>query len=240
MVLGGKRQRQSHLSRSANIRKNQESMPSTKTRAQKRVDSRGKAPRLEPVKMKRVSKPRAPKSTPRHLKRTHPNKDEDPMLHTYTQNGRPHGHSWTQMQTQSKDVSFVVPPNRGAYHFSNLGSTSNAMRVTPVRHYPNPMVPSLHQGYNNSSYNRHAYAESSYHFSARNLNCDRDHGSINRPLHSMHMGAETYRGPMSGHFPCSTPGCWDVGAEGCVVSSCWRCCRRTGRGCLRHQLNSPF
>ncbi|KAF8364712.1 hypothetical protein HHK36_033312 [Tetracentron sinense] len=221
-------------------RRHSETGHSTKPETMKCVNGRGKAPLQGQEKMKRVAKPRGPKSSPRHLRPTNPDKDGAPIHQSYTRNGPAHNHYRTQMQLHSRDIPLESHANSGPFQFE-VGSTSAAIRAQPLRPYMNatavPTLPTLrYQGYNHV---HHAYSDSSYQFDRRNLNHFPNQVSIDKQLHPIPLGAEAYR-PRNNGFLCSTPWCRDLGDESCVVSSCWRCCRKTGRRCLLHQFHSPF
>ncbi|KAJ4964892.1 hypothetical protein NE237_016741 [Protea cynaroides] len=229
---GSKRRRQSNHSRSPKRRRIQRAVPSTKTERHKGIDSRGKAPPLEHAKTKRVAKARKPKSSLKNQG------DKIPRFHTYTQDGDPQVPYWSQTQYRPKNFQFMEHENRGPCHVSKYNA-SDAMRFSPFRPYMNPMVvPAFrHPGYNQRNNGQHAYADSGYQFGARNVNHLVNHGSA---YNQKPVGTEIYRGQRSGFLRCSMPGCGDLGADGCVISSCWRCCRRSGRKCPRHQRNFPF
>lgn len=40
---------------------------------------------------------------------------------------------------------------------------------------------------------------------------------------------------INGHLSCSIRGCNASGSDRCVISACWRCCRRVGMGCNVHR-----
>ncbi|XP_043708871.1 zinc finger CCCH domain-containing protein 62-like isoform X2 [Telopea speciosissima] len=216
--------RQSHRASSPKRKRIQEFVSSTQTKRRKGIDSRGKAPRLEQAKAKSIGKARIPKSSSRKNL-----EDRDPQTEY-----------WSQMQYRPKNFQFMGHENRGPCHVSNYkaGPASDAARSIPFRPYTNPMVvPALrHQEYNQRNYGFPAYADSAYQLGVGNINhlVERDSTYIQKP-----MGAEMYGGQRSGFLRCSMPGCGDLGTDGCVVTSCWRCCRRTGRKCSRHQRNFP-
>ncbi|XP_042487069.1 uncharacterized protein LOC122067303 [Macadamia integrifolia] len=241
---GSKRRRQSYRAGSPKRRRSQEFVPSTETKRRKCIDSHGKAPLHKQEKTERVRKaklhtqaktktvPKAmiPKLSLRNLQ------DKVPMFHAYTQNGDPQTQLWSQMQYRPRNSQFMGHESGGPCHVSNYkaGPAPDALRLAPFRPYTNPMVaPALrHQEYNQRTNGFPTYADSVYQLGARNVNHFVDQGSTY--IQNI-MGAEIYRGQRSCFLHCSMPGCGDLGANGCVVSSCWKCCRRTGRKCLRHQ-----
>lgn len=62
------------------------------------------------------------------------------------------------------------------------------------------------------------------------------HGPLRPPFCQPHLpvSSTAYPMQMENLRACSFHGCWEPATPGCVVSSCWRCCRRTGRSCCQH------
>eukprot|EP00262_Sarcandra_glabra_P008342 TRINITY_DN21790_c0_g1_i1.p1 TRINITY_DN21790_c0_g1~~TRINITY_DN21790_c0_g1_i1.p1 ORF type:complete len:489 (+),score=56.37 TRINITY_DN21790_c0_g1_i1:39-1505(+) len=189
------------------------------TRTRKETNHR-KALSTRQAKMKRTATPRAPKSSTRHVQ--HDTYPYGNGASTYCSipdapcnNYRP-----PQMQFHYSNSSTFQANDRN-FHLYNykVGSTSTAEGLSFLGPSRNPMaVPTLHDQTFNHNYISPAYANYGSQFGQSNF----------IPMANQ-VGFE-------GQFPCSTPGCRDLGSRGCVVTSCWRCCTRVRRKCQRHRI----
>ncbi|KAF6162585.1 hypothetical protein GIB67_003131 [Kingdonia uniflora] len=108
--------------------------------------------------------------------------------------------------------SQMPPQHNGTFRLANeVCSTSTAMR------YP--------QGYSHSNHTHHSDTNPNYNFDPSSLPRFRDQAIMDR-----NGGMSTV------YLRCSAPGCDDYQANNCVYFACWKCCRRTGRICVGHQL----
>ncbi|OUZ99808.1 hypothetical protein BVC80_9065g86 [Macleaya cordata] len=193
----------------------------------KHGSSCGKAPPSGQGKKKRVTKARATTSFVRDLQPTHLGEKGVPVPHPYTLNG-PGKYYGQQMQCHPRHVSPTIRANREAFNFSNheIGSSSAVTRMPLLRPYSTVMTNPRH----------HAYANPGKQLDPSSLNRFPDQASNYGRINSVPSGPGMYRMQQNtGYLPCSTPGCRDQRDDKCFGFSCWRCCRRTGRRCHRHQ-----
>ncbi|KAF9622670.1 hypothetical protein IFM89_032591 [Coptis chinensis] len=165
-----------------------------------------------------------------HFRSTQPKEGRGPVPHPYSLNS-------DHLQNHPRNATSAFDASRAAFFFSSNdeGSGSATMRMpAPKHHTYTAEVPIFQQDYNHTRF-RHPHTAPSYHLDPMGLDYYQNQARFDRLIPSVPPGAEQYRRPTHGLLRCSAPGCVDMRSENCVVSSCWRCCRRTGRRCLWHQ-----
>ncbi|KAF5202935.1 Pentatricopeptide repeat-containing protein [Thalictrum thalictroides] len=210
------RRHSNHTGRAPKRLRNEEPGLTTRSERGKHENSREKAPLMKQPKPKKDDKHVAQKISAERLRSTQCNRNRDTFIHPRSL----HGH---QLRSHPTNVVSELPGSRVVSRFSSydVGSAPIDMR--------------MQQECDHNHFRQQAYFGPGYNFDPRSLNYYQNQVATDMREPSIPLEMRHCRGSAHGLLRCSTRGCNYSQARNCVVSSCFRCCRRIGRRCHGHQ-----